>query len=216
MEAHPRDRPTATHLSSFKGTHTMTDIYGYPPDLAARLKGTNIFLVGMMGSGKTTVGQFLAKNLNYRFIDTDSLVEQVAQKPINEIFAESGEDAFRQLETQVLSEVASYSRMVVATGGGIVLARQNWSFLHHGLVVWLDVPVEHLCRRLQADTSRPLLKDVDLKNKLEKLLEERRSLYSQADVRVVLQGDEPPEWVSERVQTDMSKVLNPEDSAINN
>jgi len=208
---HHRDRPEITHPSSFDGSATMTNSYGQPSDLAPRLKGTNIFLIGMMGCGKTTVGQILGQHLDYRFFDTDSLVEQVAHKPVSAIFADAGEAAFREMETQVLAEVSSYPRLVVATGGGIVLARKNWSYLHHGVVVWLDVPVEHLYRRLKADTTRPLLQTEDLQAKLDTLMEERRSLYTQADVRVVLQGDEPPEWVSDRVQEDISKVLNPED-----
>jgi len=194
----------------------MTIFHGPSPDLATRLKGTTIFLIGMMGCGKTTVGQILADSLGYRFFDTDTLVEQVAQKPVSEIFATSGEPAFRDLETQVLAEISSYTRLVVATGGGIVLARQNWSFLHHGVVVWLDVPVEHLYRRLKADTTRPLLQADDLQAKLDTLMDQRRSLYAQADVRVVLQGDEPPEWVSDRVQEDIGKILNPEDQAARN
>lgn len=187
----------------------MTEPHEIPADLTARLKGTSIFLIGMMGCGKTTVGQILAAQLGYRFLDTDALVEQAATMTIADIFAQSGETAFREIETQVLAEVSTYSRLVVATGGGIVIARQNWSYLHHGVVVWLDVPVDHLYRRLQEDTQRPLLQDPDPKGKLHHLLEERRSLYAQADVRVVLQGDEPPEWVSDRVLEDIGKILNP-------
>jgi shikimate kinase len=70
------------------------------------LKGINVFLIGMMGAGKTTVGRLLADKLGYRFVDTDALIERVAGKTINQIFAEDGEDAFRELEAQVLSEIS--------------------------------------------------------------------------------------------------------------
>ena len=117
------------------------------------LQGLNIYLVGMMGSGKTTVGELLAKEMGYKFFDTDSLITQIAGKSIPDIFAEDGEPAFRVLESQVLGEISSYTRLVVATGGGIVIDPQNWSYLHQGLVIWLDVPISILVARLQSDIS---------------------------------------------------------------
>ncbi|MEO1146000.1 MAG: shikimate kinase [Cyanobacteria bacterium J06638_22] len=177
--------------------------------MASRLQGTNIVLIGMMGCGKTTVGQYLAEALNYRFFDTDAVVASAAHKTIPEIFATDGEQGFREIETQVLAELSAYSRLVIATGGGIVLARKNWSYLHHSVVVWLDVPVEHLYQRIKGDSNRPLLQSPNPQQTLHNLLEERRSLYAQADVRVVLQGDEPPEWVCDRVIQDISQILNP-------
>lgn len=189
----------------------MTEIQDIPPNLSTRLKGSSIFMIGMMGCGKTTVGRVLAKSLGYRFFDTDALIETVAGQSINQIFATSGEAEFRQIETQVLAEISAYTRLVIATGGGIVLNRQNWSYLHHGVVVWLDVPVEAIYQRLADDTTRPLLQDPDPRGKLQALLEQRRSLYTQADVRVLLQGDEPPEWVSNRVLAEIGNILNPVD-----
>ena len=177
--------------------------------MASRLQGTNIVLIGMMGCGKTTVGQYLAEALSYRFFDTDAVVESVAHKPIPDIFATDGEQGFREIETQVLAELSAYSRLVIATGGGIVLARKNWSYLHHSVVVWLDVPVEHLYQRIKGDANRPLLRSPNPQQTLHDLLEERRSLYAQADVRVVLQGDEPPEWVCDRVIQEIAQILNP-------
>ncbi|MBW4655583.1 MAG: shikimate kinase [Kaiparowitsia implicata GSE-PSE-MK54-09C] len=187
----------------------MSDIT-LPFDLSTRLRGVNIYLVGMMGSGKTTIAQVLASKLGYRFMDTDALVEQVAGCSVAELFATQGEAAFRQLETQVLGELSAFSRLAIATGGGIVLDRLNWSYLHHGLVVWLDVPVEHLYQRLQHDTQRPLLQNPDPKQQLQNLLEQRRSLYAQADVRVLLQGDEPPAQVGDRVLESILAELKPQ------
>lgn len=178
-------------------------------DLAPRLRGTSIILIGMMGCGKTTVGQHLASALNYRFFDTDAVIMAAAQQSIPEIFATAGEAAFRELETQVLAELSAHLRLVIATGGGIVLARKNWSYLHHGVVVWLDVPVEQLYQRIRGDKNRPLLQSPNPQQTLHDLLEARRSLYSQADVRVVLQGDEPPEWVCDRILQAIRQILNP-------
>lgn len=171
------------------------------------LKGVNIFLIGMMGAGKTTVGRLLADKLGYRFFDTDVLIEQVAGKTINEIFASSGEESFRQLEAQVLSELSAHKNLAIATGGGIVMRQMNWSYLHHGLIVWLDAPVQVLIERLQDDATRPLLKQADPAQTLAKLLEERRSLYSQADLHVQVNANEAPEEIAERVIRVIPTVL---------
>ena len=147
------------------------------------LKGVNLFLIGMMGSGKTTTGRCLAQTLGYQFFDTDQLIEQLADQTIDEIFAESGEARFRKLETQVLSELSSYRRLVISTGGGIILNKMNWSYLQHGLIVWLDVDVESLWERLQDDHTRPLLQTSNPLETLKTTLNARTSLYEQADVR---------------------------------
>ena len=174
------------------------------------LRGVNLYLVGMMGAGKTTVGRILASELNQRFFDTDEVIARVAGRSIADIFAAEGEEAFRELETQVLGELSAYKNLSVATGGGIVLRPMNWSYLHHGIVVWLDVPVDRLCDRLREDTNRPLLRDGDLKFKLQTLLNERERFYAQADVRVCTDGDEPPEAVALRAIGEIQKVIKSE------
>ncbi|HEY9825181.1 MAG TPA: shikimate kinase, partial [Stenomitos sp.] len=146
------------------------------------LKGTNLYLIGMMGAGKSTAGQLLAQRLGYQFFDTDAVITQAAGCSISQIFAESGEAVFRNLETQVLSQLAAHKRLVVATGGGIVLERMNWSHLRHGLIVWLNPTLETLWQRLQADTTRPLLQDSNPRQTLEQLLMQRQPLYQQADL----------------------------------
>jgi shikimate kinase len=157
------------------------------------LKGVNLYLIGMMGSGKSTLAQLLATQLDYRFFDTDTLIETVARQSIAEIFDRDGEETFRQIESQVLAEISAYRRCAIATGGGIILKRMNWSYLRHGIVVWIDVPIAQLCDRLQGDTTRPLLSNTDLKAKLDRLLEERRDLYHQADVHLIVEPEETPE-----------------------
>ncbi|NJN37868.1 MAG: shikimate kinase [Acaryochloridaceae cyanobacterium CSU_3_4] len=174
------------------------------------LKGVNLYLVGMMGSGKSTTGCTLAQELGYRFIDTDDLITQWAGQAIAEIFAQSGEAHFRQIESQVLSEVAAYTQLVVATGGGIILSRQNWSYLQHGLVVWLDVPLEQLWQRLQTDQSRPLLQAENPQKVLADLLSQRQPLYRQADVHILVKADQSVEAVSQLVLQEIAKVIRPE------
>ncbi len=173
------------------------------------LQGVSLYLIGMMGCGKTTVGRILAQQLNYQFFDTDVLVEQVAGCSIRTIFAESGEVAFRQLESQVLSELSTYTHLAIATGGGIVVQRENWSYLQHGVVVWLDVPVEQLYARLSQDATRPLLQDTDPLEKLNHLWQERHALYAQADVRVAIDPQNSPQQVATQTMAAIAQVIKP-------
>ena len=158
--------------------------------LSKRLNGINLYLIGMMGAGKSSTGAELAQALGYQFFDTDAVVEAAAGQPIPQIFAHQGEHAFRQIETQVLAELSAYRRLVIATGGGIVTQQQNWSYLHHGIVVWLDVPPAILQARLAGDMGRPLLQGQDWDAKLTDLLAQRQPLYAQADVRVEVGAEE--------------------------
>jgi shikimate kinase len=159
------------------------------------LRGVSIFLVGMMGSGKTTVGEILAQDLHYRFFDTDVLVERVAAKTIREIFVEAGEESFRELESQILAQLCAETRSVIATGGGIILRQLNWSYLRHGLIIWLDAPVSVLVARLQADSSRPLLDRDNLEERLTHLLDSRRAFYSQADLVIPVTATQTPRLI---------------------
>lgn len=178
------------------------------------LKGTSLFLVGMMGSGKSTTGRELAGRLGYRFMDTDQLIEQATGTSITEIFATQGEAAFRALETQVLAQVSAYTRLVVATGGGIILARQNWSYLHHGVVIWLDPPVALLQQRLASATDRPLIQGADGLQKLATLLDQRQMLYSQADLRVPVEAADDVEAVGDRILELLHQRVRPEQPPI--
>lgn len=174
------------------------------------LRGLNLYLIGMMGAGKTTVGRLVAQRLGYQFFDTDIVIEQLAGKSVSELFAELGEAGFRDLESRVLSELCAYTRLTIATGGGIVLKHENWGYLRHGVIVWLDVPVEELEQRLQADTTRPLLQEADLATRLRLLMEQRQMLYAQADVRVVYQPNETPEQLVDRLLEQVKLVIKPD------
>lgn len=177
------------------------------------LKGVNLFLIGMMGSGKSTVGKILAERLSYRFFDTDAVIEQSTQQSISKIFAESGESAFRQLETEVLSQLSAYTRLAIATGGGIVVERENWSYLHHGIVVWLDAPADLLYERLKHDTTRPLLQTPNPTQTLDVILNQRRSLYAQADLRVAIASDQAPTQVADHILNTLPSILKSASSA---
>lgn len=175
--------------------------------MADLLRGLSICLIGMMGTGKTAVGKVLARQLNYRFFDTDVLVEQVAGSTVTEIFAREGEEKFRDLESQVLMELAACTRSVIATGGGVVLRQINWSYLHHSLIIWLDAPVELIAQRLLGDETRPLLQEADPTLRLQSLLEKRRSLYAQADLHILLNFGQTPEAIAQEIITQIPSVL---------
>ena len=169
------------------------------PTLKQRLGGRSIYLVGMMGSGKTSTGRPLAERLGYGFVDADAVIEQAAGCSIPEIFERDGEAGFRKLESQVLSAISQRHSLVVATGGGVVTQPENWGLLHSGIVIWLDVIPNQLLQRLKADsTVRPLLQTADPEAALNTLLNERRPLYAEADLTVVI-NDEAPEAVADGI-----------------
>ncbi|MEH1843271.1 MAG: shikimate kinase [Nostoc sp.] len=175
--------------------------------MSSLLQGVNLYLIGMMGVGKTTVGRLLAKELGYGFVDTDDVIAQATGKSINQLFAQEGEPGFRQLESDVLSQICALTKLTIATGGGIVLRRENWGYLHHGLIVWLDAPVEIIYNRLVDDITRPLLQDADPKGKLRSLLEQRTPLYSQADLHITEREGDTPEDVAKRIIEAIPSVL---------
>ena len=160
--------------------------------LKQRLGGRSLYLVGMMGSGKTSTGRPLAERLGYGFVDADAVIEQAAGCSIPEIFKRDGEAGFRALESQVLNAISQRHSLVVATGGGVVTQQENWGLLHSGVVIWLDVVPEQLMQRLKADsTVRPLLQTVDPDAALNTLLNQRRPLYAEADLTVVIDQETP-------------------------
>ena len=160
--------------------------------LKQRLGGRSLYLVGMMGSGKTSTGRPLAERLGYGFVDADAVIEQAAGCSIPEIFERDGEAGFRALESQVLNAISQRHSLVVATGGGVVTQQENWGLLHSGIVIWLDVVPEQLMQRLKADsTLRPLLQTDDPDAALNALLNQRRPLYAEADLTVVIDQETP-------------------------
>ena len=175
--------------------------------LRQRLEGLNLYLVGMMGSGKSTAGRHLAEQLGYRFLDADSSIEQVAGRSIPELFASEGEADFRDLEAAVLNQIASWHSLVVATGGGVVTRPENWGQMQQGVVIWLDAPDALLLERLSADpTPRPLMQSEDPAQRLAELMGQRRPLYAQADLHIVQDG-RAPNQVAEQILEALPGVL---------
>ena len=131
---------------------------------------------------------------SYTFLDTDEIIEKVTSMSIPEIFQTEGEDAFRDVEAQVLDSVHPYVRCVISTGGGIVSRIENWSKLQTGLVVWLDVPPEIIYERIQG-TDRPLLQTNDPLQTLRDILQTRKEKYENADVRIEITNDMMKQWL---------------------
>ena len=174
----------------------MSDV---PPSLKQRLGGRSLYLVGMMGSGKTSTGRPLAEQLGYGFVDADAVIEQAAGCSIPEIFERDGEAGFRALESQVLNVISQRHSLVVATGGGVVTQQENWGLLHSGIVIWLDVVQEQVMQRLRADsTVRPLLQTEDPEAAIHALLNQRRPFYAEADLTVVI-DQETPDAIAEGI-----------------
>ena len=154
-------------------------------------KKKNIILVGFMGSGKTSIGMKLARAFSYEFLDSDNEIEQEQQKKINAIFAEQGEEAFREMETQFLVKLCGKKKkFVLGTGGGMPIREENITLLKKlGTVVFLKAGEEELVKHLKNDTTRPLLAEGDLYEKIHTLYAKRLPVYeSVADYIVQTDG----------------------------
>ena len=149
------------------------------PDEQARLvKPDNLYLVGMMGAGKTTVGRSLARRLKLRFFDSDQEIEARCGVKIPVIWEIEGEAGFRGREAQAIAELTALDGVVLATGGGAVLAAENRASLStRGTVVYLRATPEHLYERVRQDRNRPLLAGDDPLGRLRELYRERDPLY---------------------------------------
>ncbi|NYT62979.1 shikimate kinase [Alcaligenaceae bacterium] len=139
-----------------------------------------LFLVGMMGAGKTTIGRSLARILNREFVDLDHELEARCGVRVSLIFDIEGEEGFRKRETTALEECSRRPGIVLATGGGAILAPENRNYLKkRGVVVYLRASADELFRRVARDRNRPLLQTADPKARLRSLLEEREPLYEE-------------------------------------
>ncbi len=141
----------------------------------------NIVLVGFMGSGKSTVGRMLARQLRFRFLDTDKLVEESARMSIPEIFEKHGEADFRKREIAALESLRGMNRHILATGGGIVTVPGNVELLRSlGLVVLLKADPDEIYRRVSRNSERPLLQVEDPRKRVLDLMAVRQPLYESA------------------------------------
>lgn len=160
----------------------------------------NIILCGFMGCGKTSVGKRVAKLLNRQFCDLDNYIEERAGMTVTQIFAKEGEEGFRVREARAVEEVAAQKGLVIASGGGTVLARKNVDCFHRygGKILFLDVPVAALQERLKGDKKRPLLQRPDRREFIAQLWEKRCPLY-RAAADLVIDGGAPAVVVAKRV-----------------
>jgi shikimate kinase len=147
---------------------------------------SNIFLIGLMGSGKTTIGKQIAERLKKTFYDSDHEIEKRTGVSIPVIFDIEGEEGFRNRETRMLDELTQKENVVVATGGGAILREANRAYLRdRGTVIYLRADIDELLKRTRRDRNRPLLNNGARCATLEKLLQQREPLYQQeADVEV--------------------------------
>lgn len=160
----------------------------------------NIFLVGMMGAGKTTLGKSLARALGREFVDSDRALVERTGVPVATIFEIEGEAGFRRREAAVLAELCAENDRVIATGGGVVIEAANRERMRaSGTVVYLRARVESLWERTRQDTTRPLLSTPDPRARLEELLREREPLYREAAHIVVETGSQSAATVAGRV-----------------
>jgi shikimate kinase len=145
----------------------------------------NLALIGFMGTGKTTVGRLLAEQLHFTFLDTDEQIEANSGKQITEIFAQQGEPVFRELERQLVEQLAHRTQTVISTGGGLPVNPANLASLKsHSLVVCLWASPERIYERVRNQEHRPLLRDPDPLAKIRALLAAREPFYRQADVLI--------------------------------
>ena len=142
----------------------------------------NIILIGFMGSGKSSVGKLLAKELNFEFIDTDEEIEKANDLKISKIFKDFGEEYFRELETSYLKKLLNYkNNLILSTGGGLPLRDSNVKILREfGVVVYLKATKDTIVKRVRDDNSRPLLGNDHLEERVERLLRSRQSCYQAA------------------------------------
>lgn len=139
----------------------------------------SIVLMGFMGAGKTTLGKALAKDTKILFQDTDELIEKEQGKKISEIFAEEGEQAFREMETRLLESLQGQQKSrILSIGGGMPLKQENRELLRKlGVVVYLKASKETILERVSKNQNRPLLAGEDLEEKVSRLMEEREKIY---------------------------------------
>ena len=156
-----------------------------------------ICIIGMPGSGKSTIGRILSKKLNYKFFDTDENIEDETKTKIKDIFAHEGEIHFRELETRVLSKLLKINKVVISTGGGIILKNKN--ILNKCFNIYLQCDEDVLIERASRNKDRPLL-NKDIKKNIKNLFNERKGIYNNlADLKINTKSD---------IQKTITEILN--------
>ena len=167
----------------------------------------NIFLVGMMGSGKTTVGRILAKQLGKTFIDCDEEIQKRTGVSVTHIFDVEGEAGFRRRETAVIHELVQLDNIVLATGGGAVLGAENRTDLaSNGLVVYLKGSAHDLWHRIRHDRNRPLLQTADPLARLKELYQQRDPLYREIADLVMPSGKQSAQHLVVKLRQELEQA----------
>ncbi|NQV16013.1 shikimate kinase [bacterium] len=168
---------------------------------------TRVYLIGIMGAGKSTVGRILATTLDWQLVDTDLEIEALTGKSISTIFAEEGETGFRDYEEQIMMETAHKNRAVICCGGGVVTRQKNLNFLAHELVVWLDLSPAEALARIEHSGNRPLLKETeDAMSQLNNILIARREAYTKVAKIRINSGGFPPEIIASNILGELERV----------
>tara|TARA_B100000686_G_C16606501_1_gene871483 strand:+ start:237 stop:761 length:525 start_codon:yes stop_codon:yes gene_type:complete len=169
----------------------------------------NIFLIGMMGSWKSTVGKKLAQKIKMEFIDTDDAIEELMEMKISEIFYEFGEKKFREMETAFFNEKSKQKGYIFSTGGGMVLDSLNRDCLqNNGVTFFLSATSETLAKRIHNTTKRPLLaNEVDLQGRLEKIWQERKKYYMESSKFVIETDKLNPDDVMDMIVDELGRSI---------
>ena len=161
----------------------------------------NIFFVGLMGAGKTTIGKMLAKKLKKTFYDTDQEIEKKLGVKVPIIFDLEGEAGFRKRETQMIDELTCKKNIILATGGGVVLSAENRALLkERGKVIYLNAKPQHLAKRMAYDKDRPLLQQGNMLDTLNQLYKDRHPLYLNVASFIVDTGQQKTQTIIHKIE----------------
>lgn len=180
----------------------------FPATTQPKRPSGNIFLVGMMGAGKTTIGKAIAREMGKTFIDSDVEIQKRTGVTIPHIFDIEGESGFRQREAGVIQELVRLDNIVLATGGGAVLNEENRAALRaNGVVIYLKSSVHDLWQRTRHDRNRPLLQVADPLARLKELLEQRDPMYTQVADLVVPTGKQSAHSLVVHLQQKLNDLI---------
>ena len=168
--------------------------------MAVNNKNNNIFLIGPMGSGKTSVGKLVANKLSKKFLDTDSEIESITGVDITYIFDIEGEAGFRKREEKVVEEATQMQNIVLATGGGAVESKNSRNCIRdNGFVVYLETNIEDQLKRVTPNNRRPLLRTSNPEQKLKELATKRKKFYESIATLVVQTKGQKPKVLAEKI-----------------